>query len=137
VGGIFPAVLTCLLSAGAARAANLPLTLNQIISPGVPGAGAGQIDIVTDIDTYTFAGTNGQAIYFQEITNSPAFHGYLQWEIRRPTGNSIISSGYFDARDNGRLLLPENGTYLIESKWLILSSLVVCFVVLKCWAYWC
>ena len=74
-----------------------------------------QIDVVTDVDTFTFAGTNGQIIYLEGLSVSADFKGFLQWDIKRPN-SATLSAGYFDGYDRGRLVLPETGIYTMRVK---------------------
>src|SRR5512142_376944 len=76
--------LGCMLTCSTAQAANFSIQIGDTVSPGVPGAGAGQIDVVTDVDTYSFSGVAAQMIYLQEISAATEFRNYLQWDIKTP-----------------------------------------------------
>ena len=103
------------LACSVAQAANLNIQLGDTVSPGVPDPGAGQIDVVTDVDTYNFAGVAGQIAYLQEISAASTFKGYLLWEIKNPSGTTLLG-GYFDVHDQPRMVLPETGTYTLRIK---------------------
>jgi hypothetical protein len=83
----------------------------DVITNNVPAAGAGNIESPGAQDFYTFAGTAGQSVSFQGISKSPTFGGYLQWEVKTPSGQSVFSA-YFG--DVGRKTLPETGTYTMR-----------------------
>jgi hypothetical protein len=89
-----------------------PMQIGDTISDGVPAAGAGSIESPGAQDLYTFPGTAGQLVYFEEIIVAGAFQGHLVWEVKSPTGERVFSA-YFDGTDPGRQLLPETGTYTI------------------------
>lgn len=100
--------------AGGAVAQTFPIQLNNVISDGVPGSGAGRMDAHTEADYYTFAGTNGQNIFVEEISAASAFAGWLRWELKSPSNVTIFSS-YLDSNsDIGRRTLPETGTYTVR-----------------------
>lgn len=100
--------------AGGALAQTFPIQLNNIISDGVPGVGAGRMDVYTENDYYTFAGTNGQNIFVEEISAASAFAGWLRWELKSPSNVTIFSSYLDNNSDIGRRTLPETGTYTVR-----------------------
>lgn len=105
--GIFCGALTTL-------AQTFPIQLNNVISDGVPGVGAGRMDVNTENDYYTFAATNGQSIFMEEISAASAFAGWLRWELKSP-GNVTVFSSYLDNNnDLGRRTLTETGTYTLR-----------------------
>ena len=83
----------------------------DVVTNNVPAAGAGNIESPGAQDFYTFAGTAGQSVSFQGISKSTAFGGYLQWEVKTPSGQSVFSA-YFG--DVGRKTLSETGTYTMR-----------------------
>lgn len=103
------------MASASASAAVFPIEPGGAVSPGAPGAGAGNIDVVTDVDTYTFTGAAGQILYFEEISVASTFAGYLQWELRTPS-NSRIAGGYLEGNDQPRIVLPQAGTYSLQVK---------------------
>lgn len=98
-----------------AYAVNLTIQPGDTVSPGVPGAGAGNVDVVTDVDTYTFAGVTGQILYLEELSAASTFAGYLQWELRTPSGTRIAGS-YLEGNDQARIVLLQDGTYSLQVK---------------------
>lgn len=99
---------------GGAVAQTFPIQLNNVISDGVPGVGAGRMDVHTETDYYTFAGTNGQNIFVEEISVASAFAGWLRWELKSPSNVTIFSSYLDNNSDIGRRTLPETGTYTVR-----------------------
>lgn len=111
-GGVLMAV--ALLTANA-RGENFVIQLDTVIGPGVPGPGAGNIDVSTATDVYTFQGTNGQVVFLEEISMSSAFAGWLYWDLKSPA-NVSLSAGYFQGTHEGRKVLPATGTYTLTVK---------------------
>jgi hypothetical protein len=100
--------------AGDASAQTFPIQLNNVISDGVPGVGAGRMEVHTETGFYTFAGTNGQNIFVEEISAASAFAGWLRWELKSPSNVTIFSSYLDNNSDVGRRTLPETGTYTVR-----------------------
>lgn len=105
-------VLIC-IGALCAQAEDFSIQLGDVVSPGVPGPGAGSIESIASSDTYTFHANAGQLIFAETISVAAAFGGYLMWEVKAPSGASVFRA-YFDAGDEGRRTLPETGTYSIR-----------------------
>jgi len=101
------------LGAGTVSAESFAIQVGNVISDGVPGAGAGRLDVNTDTDFYTFTGTNGQNIFLDEISVAGSFAGWLRWELKSPSGITV-SSSYLEGNHDGRRTLPENGTYTLK-----------------------
>lgn len=108
-------LLNACLTGIAAGAEDFDIVPDQVVAPNEPGPGAGNIAISTEIDTYRFAGTNGQVIFLEEISVAPTFKGWLQWDLKSPSGTSLMNS-YFEGRHEGRRVLPETGTYKVTVK---------------------
>lgn len=89
------------------------IQVGNVISDGVPGTGAGRMDVNTDVDFYTFSGTNGQNVFLDEISVSASFAGWLRWELKSPAG-TVLSSSHLEGNPEGRRTLPETGTYTIK-----------------------
>jgi hypothetical protein len=96
-----------------ALAESFPIQIGDEVSPNVPGAGAGIIEASTATDTYTFAGTAGQLIFAEKVFASAEFKGWLQWELRAPSG-ALLFSAYFNGQNEGRRVLPETGSYTVR-----------------------
>ena len=89
------------------------IQIGHHVSDGVPGAGAGNLETPGAEDHYTFEGTAGLNVIFQPIEVSPAFDGWLRWELRSPTDESIFAQ-YFRGDAPQRVRLPNSGTYRIK-----------------------
>ncbi|MGC3960679.1 MAG: Ig-like domain-containing protein [Verrucomicrobiota bacterium] len=100
--------------AGDAVAQTFPMQLNNVISDGVPGVGAGRMDVNTENDYYTFTATNGQNIFVEEISAASAFAGWLRWELKSPSNVTVFSSYLDNNNDIGRRTLTETGTYTVR-----------------------
>lgn len=81
------------------------------VTNGVPGVGAGNIEMAGAQDVYTFNATAGQNLTFEAISKAAAFNNWLHWEVRTP-GNALLFGNYFT--DGGRRTMPETGTYTIR-----------------------
>lgn len=99
------------------RLREIPADQSFAIQPGdtvtnnVPDIGAGNIEVPGAQDIYTFAATAGQSLTFEAINRSAAFAGWLQWEVKTPSGVSLFAN-YFT--DGGRKTLPETGDYTVR-----------------------
>jgi hypothetical protein len=98
---------------GSAFAEQFAIQIGDTISDGVPGVGAGRIDVNTETDQYTFTGSAGQSIFLEELSVASSFAGWLKWEIKSP-GNVTVFSSYLEGNNEGRRTLPENGTYTLR-----------------------
>jgi hypothetical protein len=105
--------MTFLFLTGTAMAQNFAVQIGDTISDGVPGSGAGRIDVHTETDYYTFTGTAGQSIFLEELSASAAFAGWLRWELKSPANVTVFST-YLEGNHEGRRTLPENGTYTLR-----------------------
>lgn len=90
-----------------------PIAIGTTVSDGVPAAGAGHIEVPGASDLYTFQATNGQSAFFEEVSVTNSFRGWLQWELRSPSSDLVFMS-YFDNGHVGRITFTETGTYRIR-----------------------
>jgi len=81
------------------------------VTNNVPAVGAGNIEMPGAQDLYVFNATAGQSLSFEAISRAAAFNGWLQWELKSPTGATVFGN-YFS--DGGRKTMPETGTYTIR-----------------------
>lgn len=101
----------------ALRLRAIPADQSFAIQPGdtvtnnIPAVGAGNIEAPGAQDFYTFTGTAGQSLTFEAISKSAAFAGWLQWEVKAPSGANLFAN-YFT--DGGRKTLPETGLYTVR-----------------------
>ena len=87
------------------------IAAGDTVSNGVPGAGAGNIEVPGAFDVYTFAGTAGQTLLFDELATSGTL--LLDYRILDPMGTVVLSNALGGA-DPAPLLLGSTGTYTIE-----------------------
>ena len=92
------------------------LTLGQIVTNGIPSAGAGNIETPGATDTYTFTAAAGQAAYFDEMTGFGCNFG-LRWRLLGPQGQQIFDQYFASVEqcgsgpDAGLITLTNAGTY--------------------------
>jgi hypothetical protein len=87
------------------------IQIGDTITNGVPGAGAGNIEVPGAWDYYTFNATNGQLAFFEISSTASTFQGYLFCELKSPASNTVFSSYITGGNHLGRKVLPETGTY--------------------------
>ena len=80
------------------------------VSDGVPGPGAGNLEEPGATDEYTFTGTMGDRIYFDEQSGSCS----IRWRIMTPGGAELFNDGAICVTDPALIELPETGTYSVE-----------------------
>ena len=85
------------------------ISLEEMVEPGVPGPGAGEIETPGAVDIYEFNASAGQTVFFQTTEWSSAA---LNWRCFDPTGDELFSSGI--SSDAGTFELTETGTYSLE-----------------------
>ncbi|BCX48174.1 hypothetical protein HAHE_20820 [Haloferula helveola] len=87
------------------------ISIGDTVSDGVPGAGAGNIEVPGAFDVYTFTGTAGE---FVNISHG-SFVGLstVNYRLLDPT-DSQLDSQQFNLGDMGVIQLPSTGTYTIE-----------------------
>ncbi|MGJ8639433.1 MAG: hypothetical protein ACSHYA_08570 [Opitutaceae bacterium] len=87
------------------------IAIGDTISDGVPGVGAGNIEVPGAFDTYTFVGVAGDKIFL----DTQSFTGVNSTDYRLfdPLGNQLEQQ-QFNLGDIGTIELPETGTYTIE-----------------------
>ncbi len=85
------------------------ISINNIISDGVPVAGAGNIEAIGSKDVYTFTATPGQSVYFDEQGSS----GGIRWQVQDANEAVIVSDQTLSTNDPGLEILELGGTYTI------------------------
>ncbi len=87
-----------------------PVTLESPVGPGVPAAGAGEIEEPGDEDRYELTVSAGQTLFFDSLGSSNAS---LRWRAFDPGGEQVFSAGIFS--DRGPIVVePEQaGTWEI------------------------
>lgn len=87
-----------------------PITLDQVVSNGVPSAGAGFIDEPGAVDRYELTVTAPQGVYVDEQGGSCA----ISWKCTSPSGSPVFANQPICVTDPASLTLAESGTYVFE-----------------------
>lgn len=87
--------------------------IGDTLGAGIPGIGAGHIEVPGAQDLYTFNATAGESAFFEYLTVDSAFRGWLTWELRAPS-NLLLFRNYLGNGQVGRVRLPETGAYRLR-----------------------
>jgi hypothetical protein len=85
------------------------------VSDGVPGPGAGNIEVPRAVDRYRFDATAGQAAIFDVLSGST---NDVRWALTAPDGSTVFDSLYVDQQ----VALPQTGTYTLTVTGLQVDS---------------
>jgi eukaryotic-like serine/threonine-protein kinase len=85
------------------------ISLNDQISRGTPGEGAGYIESPGARDVYTFTAEAGQAVYFQ-VSEPPKTNDSIYWRVKDQAGNVIFDT-CLQCGDPGLQTLESGGLY--------------------------
>ena len=85
------------------------IAIGDTVANGAPDTGAGNIETILAEDEYTFTGTAGQRVFFDELTG---YNG-LYWYVDQPDGVQMFRQN-MDNDDAGFYALPQTGTYRIR-----------------------
>ncbi len=96
-------------AAGMGSVDTFAIGLEQPVSNGVPGRGAGNIETVGSVDVYELAITEPTSVYFDEVGGGCA----VVWSCVSPTGADLFHSDPMCVGDPGVRVLGEVGTYTI------------------------
>lgn len=93
----------------------IPIALDQVVSDGVPSAGAGSIDVPGAKDSFTFQGTAGQIVYFDSLgVNGECGGTTARWTVQEPDDSFIFNGVLLGfCGDWGPVTLAATGTYRI------------------------
>lgn len=80
----------------------------ELVEPGVPGPGAGEIEAPGNQDVYEFTAVRGDRIFFDNLGTS---NNSLRWRGVRPDGEEFFSGAIF--ADRGPFDLEQTGTYTV------------------------
>ena len=86
------------------------ISLGQIVSNGVPGIGAGNLETPGASDVYNFTVNSGQAVYLQDLSGAAPNVGHYQ--LVDPYGN-VIAANWLNGGNNWQQTLALAGTYSI------------------------
>jgi hypothetical protein len=89
-----------------------PIASKDLVSNGVPGPGAGNIEEPGAIDRYELSIAAPQSIYFDAITGNCA----IQYSLTSPSGATVFANLAICGGDGGAIALAEVGTYVITVK---------------------
>lgn len=84
------------------------IALGDLVSDGVPAAGAGNLESPGALDRYTFQVPPGQAVFFDLQAGGTAA---LLWLLTDETGAVVFDQGFFF--DPGTQVLTRGGTYTL------------------------
>jgi hypothetical protein len=91
------------------------IQIGDTITDGVPGPGAGNIEIPGGVDIYTFSGAAGQQVFFDLFGVDPALT-FVHWKLVAP-GGAVLFDQIFNCcggSDAGVQTLPESGVYTLR-----------------------
>jgi hypothetical protein len=83
--------------------------ISDVISDGVPQAGAGNIESPGARDLFTFTAQAGQTVYFDTLAGG---NFYLRWTVEDETGSLVFEGGRMSG-DPGTFTLELGGTYTL------------------------
>ena len=86
------------------------IAVGDTVSSGVPAAGAGNIEVPSARDVYTFAGTAGQVLVLDELGTAGTL--LLDYRILDPLGATVLTNA-LGGSDPAPLPLASSGTYTI------------------------
>ena len=95
------------------------LGVNQLVTNGIPGVGAGNIENPGDTDTYTFTGAAGQRLYFDERSGLGC-DPKLRWRLTDPDGVQLFDELFAATEqcgsgpDAGIITLAKSGSFRIQ-----------------------
>ena len=87
------------------------IAFGDTVSDGVPGPGAGNIEVAGAVDRYLFSATAGQVAIFDALAGST---NEVRWSLTAPDGTSLFDSFYVDQQAT----LPQTGTYVLAVRGL-------------------
>ncbi len=86
------------------------IALNDLVAPGVPGPGAGEIEQPGSVDVYLLDLVAGDLVYFDEISGGCS----LRWSCEAPDGTMLFSNNTSCITDPGLFEIGLTGTYEIR-----------------------
>ncbi|MCI0674842.1 MAG: hypothetical protein L0Y42_03585 [Phycisphaerales bacterium] len=110
LGGAMIAALCAASSAGAGLVDQFNITLKQTVSNGVPGEGAGNIEVGGASDIYLLELIDPTLVYFDEISASTCS---LLWKCEAPDLTMLFNNNAMCIVDPASILLNQVGTYTI------------------------
>ncbi|MBZ0289939.1 MAG: lamin tail domain-containing protein, partial [Anaerolineae bacterium] len=108
---------------------SFPIVVGDTVSNGVPGAGAGNIEVPGANDVYTFSAAAGDILYFDALSTSAS----LYLTLTSPSSAAVFTSVYLGG-DAGRRTLTETGTYTLTAAAFNATSATTGTYSFKLWA---
>jgi|GEM_PF-1647902 len=90
---------------------NFNLTIGNVVSNGVPAAGAGNLETPGTHDVYTFTATPGQIVYFEDRGGNP--YRQLRYDVYDSRGVYLFGEWLGGDQEIGRQVLAQGGTYTV------------------------
>ncbi|MFN0091064.1 MAG: hypothetical protein ACKVWR_12475 [Acidimicrobiales bacterium] len=87
------------------------MNLGDVVGPGAPGAGAGEIETPGVVDVYTFNGADGQTLFFQVNKLDDKCPNSLYWRLQDPNDKELFDTGMGGCGSRGPLKLDRAGSY--------------------------
>lgn len=82
------------------------IAIGDIVDDGLPGPGAGNIELPGSQDIYTFDGNAGQGVIFDWLSGSNVL---TRWQLQAPDNTVLFDGPLSDRQD----VLPQDGTYTL------------------------
>jgi hypothetical protein len=99
-----------MVSAAGAATENFSISLNQVVSNGVPAPGAGNLERGSAVDIYTFTASAGQEVFFNEVfTNNCS----VTWTLKDSGRATIFSEAFGQCGPDAGTFVLAGGTYTL------------------------
>jgi Ca2+-binding RTX toxin-like protein len=89
-------------------------TLGSTVAKDSPQAGEGFIEVPQAEDDYTFAGTTGQKIHYDNLPGGTAANCNFRRVLMSPSSTIVTGTDGFVCSDLGPITLPATGTYTLR-----------------------
>ncbi|MCA9283981.1 MAG: hypothetical protein KDA22_02110 [Phycisphaerales bacterium] len=107
------AVLAAVLPLAASASADtdeFAIALNQVVSNGNPGPGAGNLEVNGAVDIYTFTADPGAEVYFNEVNTTNCS---ITWTLEDAGANTIFSQPFGQCGPDAGVFILDGGTYTL------------------------
>lgn len=91
------------------------IAYGDTVSDGVPGPGAGNIEVGGAVDSYSFEAESGDVAIFDVLAGATTT---FRWRLESPTGALLFDAAYVDRSEE----LTETGTYVLTVYGLTATS---------------
>jgi hypothetical protein len=110
LAGLHLVTLALTVAPAHAGADTFTIGLEQAVSNGVPGPGAGNIERPGAVDVYELTITEPTSVYFAEVSGNCG----IAWSCVAPSGATVFSNNPICVTNPGTKVLSEPGTYTIS-----------------------